>query len=439
MDDLDAGIGLRGYGRVLSHGPALRPFLAAVVGRLPIAMTGLGMVVLIQQVRGNYSMAGLVTGVFALATAVGAAVWGRLMDVHGQPRVLVPTALVSGAAIAALSLAVVSDAPGPLLVGLAILAGVFFPPVSPAMRAAWRVIFSHQSSRRLGYALDASAVELIFVMGPLLLSGLALVLPPQGPLLVSAGLLVAGTVLYSMTWAARTAHRHGTLVAAAVAGVPTPETVELQSSAEATRGTRSRTSLGQRTALAAPGVAAVLAVSLFMALGFGQLDTSIVATAEAVLGDATKLGLLFLFIAGGSAIGGITYGARTWPGDETWHLVGLLAGFTLSLVPWPFLLRLDEPPLPILFLLLFLTGLTIAPCLIIFQGLLDKLSPPHRMTEAQALLSASQTTGAAGGMAVAGITIDAWAAPGGLAGAVVAIGTGALVAAVVRGRWADAA
>lgn len=426
MDDLDAGSGLRGYARVLTHPAAIRPFLAAVLGRFPIAMNGLGMVLLIEQVRGAYSIAGIVTGSFALATAVGAPIWGRLMDLHGQPRILVPTAAISGLATAGLSLSTVAGAPDAFLMALAMLAGLTFPPVSPAMRAAWRSIFSHESSRRLGYALDASAVELIFVLGPLLLSLLAGVTPPQVPLIVSAGMLVTGTWLYSATSAARAHYRGRAVIRAA----PAPPLPDLASAVEGERIDRT-----PRTALSAPGIAGVLAVSLLMAVGFGQLDTSIVATAGTVLGSTTRLGFLFLFIAGGSALGGIVYGARSWPGTDPSRLAVLMSAFAATLVPWPFLLQTPRPPLPLLFTLLFLTGLTIAPSLIIFQGLLDRLSPRNRMTEAQSLLSASQTTGVAAGTAVAGFTIDAWLAPGGITGACVAVGAAAVLAIVLRSRW----
>lgn len=437
MHDLDAGIGLRGYGRVLRHGPALRPFLAALLGRLPMGMTSLGMVMLIEDVRGNYSIAGLVTGVFALATAFGAALWGRAMDNFGQSKVLAPTAIVSSLAIAAVSLSAVGGASNTVLIVLAAVAGVFFPPLSPAMRAAWRVIFRKDSSRRLGYALDASAVELIFVMGPLLLSLLAMALPAQWPLLVSAMCLAFGTVLYSLTHAARNAPRNREVRRRASSPEPWPEGPDpmpppVPALASVTEGQAPASST---TALTAPGIASVLVVASCMAVGFGQLDTALIATADVVLGDTNKLGFLFLFVAGGSTIGGITYGAKSWPGDETWHLTGLLTCFTLSLVPWPFLLVLDHPPLPILFALLFITGLTIAPCLIIYQSLLDQLAPRNRMTEAQGLLAASQTTGVAAGTAVAGVTIDAWNAPGGVVGAIVALTLAVSVALISRRRW----
>lgn len=422
--------GLRGYGYVLTHGPAVRPFAAAVVGRLPIGMTSLGMVLLIESVRGAYASAGIVTGAFALATAVGAAIWGRMMDQHGQPRVLVPTALGSGLAIAGVAIAAVLGASDLVLIMFAAVAGVLFPAVSPAMRAAWRVIFTDARARQLGYALDASAVEMIFVLGPLLLSLLASVFPPAVPLLTSATLLIVGTLLYSSTTAARSVRG----MQREDEHAPAPPVPDMASVVEGEHLDR-----GPRTALAAPGIALVLLVAMLMAVGFGQMDTALVATAEHVLGSTKQLGILFMFIAGGSAIGGITYGSRDWPGTDAGRLVVLLSTFALTLLPWPFLLRIDHPPLPLLFGLLFVTGLTIAPSLIIFQNLLDVLAPRDRMMEAQSLLSASQTTGAALGTAVAGFTIDAWAAPGGIVGGFLAIASSAAAAVLVYRQAARAA
>lgn len=414
---LEAETGLRGYLQVLGHGPAARPFAAAVIARLPVAMAGLGMIVLIEHVRGAYSIAGVVTGAFAIATAVGAPIWGRLMDRLGQPKILIPTALVSATALITLSLCAVSGAQNQLLIVLAALAGVAFPPISPAMRAAWRVIFTEPSSRRLGYALDASAVELIFVCGPLLLSLLAAKTPPQVPLLVTAGLMIIGTLGYTSTAASRTWRPVGR--------------AELGEGASAASAARH----SARSALTAPGIALLLCVSLSMAVGFGQLDTSLVATAERILGGIDRLGYLFAAIAGGSTIGGLVYGSRHWPGDELRRMGLMLGAFALTLVPVPLLLARDHPSLLILLPLLFLTGLTIAPTLIMFQNAIDHLAPPHRVTEAQAFLNASMTTGAALGTAAAGLIIDQWGSPTAFIGAVCAIAIGALIAASQVRRW----
>lgn len=414
---MSSPLGLRGYGRVLGHGPALRPFLAAVIARLPVGMAGLGMIVLIQQVRGSYSIAGVVTAAFALATAISAPIWGRAMDRAGQPKVLVGTGLVSSAALAALSLAAVGGAGDLVLIGFAILTGLVFPPVSPAMRAAWRVIFPDAERRRLGYALDASAVELIFVCGPLLLSLLAAFSSPQVPLLVTAALMAVGSVAYSSTSAARS-WRSADLVVL---------------DADAPRAAVGRNTAS--TALTAPGLALVLLVALCMAVGFGQMDTAFVATAELVLGSADRLGFLFAAIAGGSTIGGLLYGSRHWPGDEFRRTALMLALFALTLVPLPILMLTGTTSLWVILPLMFLTGLTIAPTLIMFQNGIDALAPPHRITEAQAFLHAAMTSGGALGTAIGGVVIDHLGPGGGLLGAIVIIALGAVICATQLGQW----
>ncbi len=85
--------------------------------------------------------------------------------------------------------------------------------------------------------------------------------------------------------------------------------------------------------------------------------------------------------------------------------------------------------------LLFLTGLAIAPMLIMQQACSIIWRRPHRLNEAQAFLSAANTTGAALGTALAGLLIDArglgWSFAGAAAGAVVA----AVAALLSRPSW----
>jgi MFS family permease len=174
---VELGTGLGAYLSLLGHAPARSPFLAALVARLPMAMAPLGIILLVQSERGTYSLAGLVTGAYAVGSALGTPLWGRLMDRFGQVRVLLPTAVACAAMLAALALSTVQDGSPALLVGLAALAGFAYPAVSPALRSAWRVIFPDAESRRVAFALDATSVELVFVGGPLLLSLLLVVSP----------------------------------------------------------------------------------------------------------------------------------------------------------------------------------------------------------------------------------------------------------------------
>ena len=89
----------------------------------------------------------------------------------------------------------------------------------------------------------------------------------------------------------------------------------------------------------------------------------------------------------------------------------------------------------ILLPVLFLTGLTIAPTLIMQQSLLDHLAPADRLNEAQAFLSASNTTGAALGTAIAGIVIDVAGLPWSFGGAALGVMFAAGVALLNQQRW----
>ena len=74
-------------------------FLTAAVGRVGIAMTGLGIVWLVHARTGSYATAGLVTGGFAVAEAVAGPRLARLVDRFGQTRVLPPALLAHAAAV----------------------------------------------------------------------------------------------------------------------------------------------------------------------------------------------------------------------------------------------------------------------------------------------------------------------------------------------------
>ncbi|MCW2802413.1 MAG: transporter [Propionibacteriaceae bacterium] len=409
------GTGVRAYLRLLRYGPAARPFVSALIARLPMAMAPLGILLLVQHERTAYSIAGLVTGAFAVGSAIGTPVWGRQMDRFGQIRILLPTSLISAALLVAVALATIWDGSTALLVALSALAGLSYPPVSPALRSAWRVIFPDPAARRVAFALDATSVELIFVGGPLLLSILLAFTAPVVPLLVTAGLMAGGGVAYCRTDAARR-------------GRPAkwqPPT------ADAT----GRAPRGSRSALTATGVAAVLAVMLAMSVGFGQLDTSMAATAGEILGGTSQVGILFAAIAGGSAVGGLLYGARHWHFEERRGVPVLLGLFALFLGVMAVLMGQPRISLWVLMPLLFVTGVTIAPTLIMQQNLLDHLAPSHRLNEAQALLSASNTTGAAAGTALAGLMIDFHGLTWSFGGAAIAAGLAAAIAAQSQSHW----
>ena len=409
---VELGTGVRAYGRFLRHGPASRPFLLAALARLTLSMTPLGILILVEGERGSYALAGLVSGVYAVGAALGTPLWGRLMDRFGQLRVLLPTTLTSAVLLAVLALATTRGAADHVLVAVALGVGLSYPAIGPALRSSFRIVLPDREARRVAFALDATSVELAFVCGPLLLSALLLPRVAALPLLVTAGLLLAGGVGYCLTGVAR---RANAATQRAAAGHDATTAAD-----------------GPRSALAATGVPVVLAVMLVISIGFGQLDTSMAGTANLALGSTERVGILFAAIAGGSTIGGLAYGARSWSLSEARAVPRLLAVFALLLAVLAVLLATGTSNLAVLLPVLFLTGLTIAPTLIMQQALLDQLVPPARLNEAQAFLSASNTAGAALGTAVAGVVIEVAGLSWSFGGAALGVAAAALVARLSR-------
>ena len=190
-----------------------------------------------------------------------------------------------------------------------------------------------------------------------------------------------------------------------------------------------------RSAITVPGVATVLLVMLALSTGFGQLDTSMAGTAGTLLGGTDHVGILFTAIAGGSTIGGLIFGARNWPLSERRAVMLTTGAFATLLVLIALLVGTGKPSLWLLLPLLFCTGLTIAPSLIMMQGLIDHLTPSNRLNEAQSMLSSVNQVGAAVGTAVAGVLIDAHGVGWSFGGAAVAVGICCVAAISSQRHW----
>ncbi|MFE5867274.1 MFS transporter [Streptomyces roseifaciens] len=372
----------------LLRGPHVtRLLLGTLVGRLPSAMASVAVPLALRQAGASYGFVGVAVGVFAIASAIGGPLLGRLVDRAGQPLVLLPTALV-----AAVGFAVVAIAPGSrtaVLAGVA-LAGAATPPLEPCLRALWPDIVA-PGKLEAAYALDSASQELVFVGGPLVVAAGVAVASPEaalwaGALLGIAGVLVVATAPPARVWKApaRSGDWLGPL--------------------------RSRGLVVLLTGLTGAGVA------------IGTLNVLVVHYAEDHRmpgGAPTLLALNAL----GALIGGLAYGAvRHWrvapPRRTLLLMLGLTAGYgLLCLLPAP----------PLMAGLMILTGLFLAPVLTVVFVLVGELAPAGTVTEAFAWLVTLMTAGVALGSAVVGTVLETagptWAASCGVAG----LAVGALV------------
>lgn len=396
---------MRSYARVLRYPNAAALLAAALVGRFPLGMVPLAIVLTVRDAGGAYSVAGLLSGAHGLGSGVLAPVLGRLADRYGQVTVLLPCGVAYAALLSLLVWLIGSRGPVPLLVAVAAVTGAVFPPLSACVRVTWSSLLSgepgqgegwagaHPASADLkesAFALDSVIVELAFVSGPLLVAALQGVASPAVALLAAGGFALAGTSAFSAVPAARAVTRFD---------------------APRLRG----------GALRAAGVRALLLAFGVLAVTFGVLEVGIPAFTEA-LGVPGAAGLLLSLLAGGSLLGGLAYGARRWRSSLPRRYLLFLLVFGLGMT----LIVLPSTALG-MGVALFVAGLALAPTIISAFRLIDDLAIPGTITEAFTWTQSAIVAGTALGTAVAGLLADMAGPKAALALAAVA----ALLAAAV--------
>ena len=93
------------YGHILRIPGAAAFSVAGLLARFPMSMQGIATILAVQALYDSYSAAGAVSAANIVAAALGAPLLARLVDEHGQSRVMVPALAVSGASMLGLVLA----------------------------------------------------------------------------------------------------------------------------------------------------------------------------------------------------------------------------------------------------------------------------------------------------------------------------------------------
>src|SRR6185436_11976715 len=104
-------ISLARYSALLAR-PALRSTIAAsVLGRLPVGITGLAILMLAQDTSGSFGRGGTVAGCYVAGLATVAPLFGRLIDRYGPRFTLLTCAFTFPSALAALVAALTAGVP----------------------------------------------------------------------------------------------------------------------------------------------------------------------------------------------------------------------------------------------------------------------------------------------------------------------------------------
>src|SRR3712207_7455795 len=189
---------LKTYRSLLSIPHARAFVLAGFVARLSISMRALGSVLMVSLLTGSYGLAGAVAAAALLGEAVAAPRLGRLVDRYGQRRVLLMALAVHSVGTLALVFSAQLSAPAWTLFATAALSGAAALPVGSLVRARWSALLGGSPVLEAAFALESTLDELIFVLGPVLVTALALGLTPGAGLLGALLLTTVGSLALAL-------------------------------------------------------------------------------------------------------------------------------------------------------------------------------------------------------------------------------------------------
>lgn len=367
---------------------------AAFFARLPVAMAPIGIVTMLSQGSGEYWLAGAVAATFTLSNAIVAPQISRLVDRHGQFRVLIPATVVACAAFALLMIASHLHWPSWTL----FIAGLFaatMPSMSAMVRARWTELFRGRPELNTAFAFESAADELVYIAGASLSVALSVGLFAEAGVLASTLLLASGT---------------GAFVA------------QRRSEPPPRRGDRT----SHASAIALRPLQLICAAMVFVGAIFATAEVTVVALTRE-LGDPDAASIVIGVYALGSFVVGVIIGGLKL--DAPLHRQLLVALAALLILTCP-LLAADTVPL--LAFTIFLSGVAVSPTFITAYRLVEQRVPPARLTEGVTWVGTGIGIGMALGAFASGWVVDAFGARRGFWLSIIAAAAALAIVAIGR-------
>lgn len=366
------------YAEILRHSNAWRFSLAGCILRLPMSMMGISIVLLVHATYGNYTVAGAVSAINIASLAVAAPVLARLVDAHGQLKIMAPAFVISALSAAGLFYAALVHAPIWIVFLMAAISGASWGSPGALVRSRWMQVTRTPQQLNSAYALESAVDEFVYILGPIVATVLGSLLHPGIGVVLSAILLLVGG-------AAFLAQRSSE-----------PPVVRLPH--DAPRKT---------SVLRNPAVLILVITYVGMGALFGANDVSVVAFTQEE-GVPALSGVLLALFSVGSLTSALIYGARTWVRPLWWLFARGVAALGLGVTTYLFASNLWT-----LGLVMLITGVTCAPTMTNVNMMIAKTVPASQLTEGLAWMSTSLNIGLSLGASAAGPAIDRIGSQGG--------------------------
>ena len=355
------------YGSLLKTPGVARIIAAQLTARFPFGMLSLAYLLHIERIHHSYGAAGLVLAATSLGQAIAGPLTSRWMGVWGMRRVLTLTMVVCAASIATIAF---FELPIPVYMVVGFIGGLSMPPIQPAVRTIYpKMVNSHQLTAL--FSLDASAQEIIWVVGPVITTFVAVQISTTLAIVIAGLFLVGGGTWFILS----------------------PEVGRV-------RIPRSTRKLG--AVLRKPAVLLSTITGLLLVAACAATEASVVAT----FGDkGPQSGIVLAIFAIGSLVGGLSLGhLPVGPWAMARRMFAVFVGMALALISLNFWW---------LALALLIAGIGIAPALAVMFAIVSGTVKFSETAEAYGWVGTGQLIGAAAGSAVAGFLIDGHGATGG--------------------------
>jgi MFS family permease len=374
-----------------------RIIAAQLTARLPNGMLSLAYLLRVQFVTHSYGDAGLVLAATSVGQAIAGPLTSRWMGRWGMRPVLILTTLVCATTVFSIAFFTMTI---PVYMAVGFLGGLSTPPVQPAVRTIYPKMVTSTGLTRL-FALDASAQEIIWVAGPVIITFVSIQVSTVIGVIIPGVFLLGGGLWFLLS----------------------PEVGKV-------RIPRSRRSLGA-VLRKRPVILATL-VGLLLIGACSATEASVVS----VFGHGgPQAGIVLAIWSIGSLIGGLALGSQQldrWALARRMVLVAIgiaLATFAVA-VPW-------IGTFWSLTVALLVAGLGIAPALGVMSAIVASSVRFSETAEAYGWVGTGQLIGAAAGSAFAGFFIDSHGPFGGFVVAAGLAALGAIVALLFHGWHPD--
>ncbi|MFC9558934.1 MAG: MFS transporter [Agromyces sp.] len=376
------------YSELLRTSGVARIIAAQLTARFPSGMLSLAFLLHVEQQTGSYGAAGLVLAATSIGQAVAGPLTSRLMGRLGMRPVLIATLAVCVTAIVAIALLPLTV---PLYMAIGLVAGLANPPVQPAVRTIYPKMVNSRQLTPL-FSLDASAQEIIWVVGPVVTTFVATQIGTVWAILLAAVLMVVGGIWF----------------------ISSPELGRV-------RIPRSKRRFG--AVLGRPPVMLATIVGFLLIGATAAIEAGVVA----VFGHGgAEAGIVLAIFAVGSLAGGLFLGhVPIGPWSTARRMFIVFAGTALAAGLMDFWW---------LSITLFIAGIGIAPALAVLFAIVSASVKFSDTAEAYGWVGTGQLIGAALGSALAGFLIDG-SGPQGAFWAAAALAFLGFLVAVLGKRW----